>query len=200
MASLTTVAVPLEGTPSVVSRGAAGEAEGALQATKIQLGNELDLLSSTAELFLGKYVVLSANERREGGQGLVQFMRSALSEEAVAAKFFLNRSGLYSAFEQEASLYSSDVLKGMMPATREVMGNADGAAVSSRGYQWPPFIVLEKGESLQEWSQREEARYSTIMDVCFSLVHPAVFPVCLLALVIDLVHASVKWCLTGCPT
>ena len=149
----------------MVSRGVVGDSDVTLherdRERKIQLGYELDHLRSTAELFLGKYVVLSTHERREGGQGVVQFMRSVVTEEAVAVKFFLSRS----AFEQETALYSNDVLKGMMPATREVVGNVEGGAMSLRGYRWPPFIVLEKGESLQEWAQREEARYSTIMDV-----------------------------------
>lgn len=165
MAGLSALTVPMDGTPSMVSRGAVVDSDRSLHDKKHQLGYELDHLRHTSELFLGRYVVLSVHERREGGQGVVQFMRSALSEEAVAVKFFLSRS----AFEQETALYSNEVLKGMMPATREVVGNTDGVAVSSRGYQWPPFIVLEKGESLQEWAQREEARYSTIMDVrpCF---------------------------------
>lgn len=154
--------MPLDGTPALASRGfAADTGYGSLYDRKMLLGHELDYLHGTAELFLGKYVVLSAHDRRDGGQGVVQFMRSALSGEAVAVKFFLSRS----VFDQETVMYNNEVLKSMMPTTREVVPNSDGACMSSRGYQWPPCIILEKGESLQEWAQGDEARYSTIMDV-----------------------------------
>jgi hypothetical protein len=46
--------------------------------------------------------VLSAMERRSGGQGLVQFMRDSNSEDAVAVKFFFKKA----AFDSEVCFIS----------------------------------------------------------------------------------------------
>jgi hypothetical protein len=42
----------------------------------------------------------------------------------------------------------------MMPATHEVYDNADGALRGPGGYAFPPFIVIERGEPLDEWTVR----------------------------------------------
>eukprot|EP00892_Ulva_mutabilis_P006501 jgi/Ulvmu1/4222/UM019_0201.1 len=78
----------------------------------------------------------------------------------VAVKFFLSRR----AFDTELQLYKVDVLRSMMPPIQMEVGNADGAARNSRGYPWPPCIVLEKGESLQEWKAKTQPEFSTIVD------------------------------------
>ena len=113
------------------------------------------------ERFLGQYAVLSWTERREGGQGVVQFMRNTRAEIFVAVKFFLS----HKAYDTEMQLYKVDVLRSMMPAIRLELRNGDNVERSSRGYPWPPCIVLEKGESLQEWKARTQPAFSTILDV-----------------------------------
>ena len=128
---------------------------------KAKLITELDHMRRHNELFLGQYALLPWTERREGGQGVVQFMRSTRAEEFVAVKFFLSDT----AYETEMRLYKVDVLRSMMPAIRMELRNADAAERSSRGYPWPPCIVLEKGESLQEWKARTQPAFSTILDV-----------------------------------
>ena len=128
---------------------------------KAKLITELDHMRRHNELFLGQYAVLPWTERREGGQGVVQFMRSTRAEEFVAVKFFLSDT----AYATEMQLYTVDVLRSMMPAIRMELRNADAAECSSRGYPWPPCIVLEKGESLQEWKARTQPAFSTILDV-----------------------------------
>ena len=128
---------------------------------KQRLTAELNAIRRHGELFLRKYAVLPWTERREGGQGVVQFMRSTRSDDAVAVKFFLSET----AFAAELELYGVGVLRGMMPAVRLKVGNGDEAERNSRGYPWPPCIVLEKGESLQEWKARTQPAFSTILDV-----------------------------------
>ena len=128
---------------------------------KTKLITELDHMRRHDELFLGQYAVLPWTERREGGQGVVQFMRSTRAEEFVAVKFFLTDT----AYDTEMQLYEVDVLRSMMPAIRMELRNVDAAERSSRGYAWPPCIVLEKGESLQEWKARTQPAFSTILDV-----------------------------------
>ena len=128
---------------------------------KARLTSELDYMRQHDERFLGYYAVLPWTERREGGQGVVQFMRNTRSEVFVAVKFFLSRS----AYDTEMQLYKVDVLRSMMPAIRMELKNSDNQERNSRGYPWPPCLVLEKGESLQEWKARTQPALSTILDV-----------------------------------
>ena len=135
--------------------------ETSFEQQKERLKTELDHMRRRSENFLRQYAVMPWTERREGGQGVVQFMRSARTEEAVAVKFFLSRK----AFDAELELYQVDVLRSMMPAIRLEMNNADGTERNSRGYPWPPCIVIEKGESLQEWKAKTKPAFSTVVDV-----------------------------------
>ena len=66
-------------------------------------------------------------------------------------KFYAGRS----AFERERRLYMDPALRPMMPATRAVIGNYNGAVRGPHGYRFPPCIIIEKGESLKEWARRE---------------------------------------------
>eukprot|EP00892_Ulva_mutabilis_P005563 jgi/Ulvmu1/3379/UM158_0002.1 len=126
---------------------------------KEQLTKELDRMRRHNELFLRQFAVLPWTQRREGGQGVVQFMRSTRTEESVAVKFFLS----HAAFNAELELYKVDVLRSMMPAIRLGL-SCEAEERSSRGYAWPPCIVIEKGESLQEWKAKTQPAFSTIVD------------------------------------
>jgi serine/threonine protein kinase len=64
-----------------------------------------------------------------------------------AVKFFLQRE----VFEREAELYQNAVLRAMMPATVEICANANGEHTGPSGFAFPPFIVIERGESLIAW-------------------------------------------------
>ena len=149
------------GTATSVYNTSVSAGEMTLQQQKERLTAELDHMRRRSENFLGQYAVLPWTERREGGQGVVQFMRRERTEEAVAVKFFLSRK----AFDAEVELYQVDVLRTMMPAIRLELSNGDRAVRSFRGYPWPPCIVLEKGESLQEWKAKTKPAFSTIVDV-----------------------------------
>ena len=127
------------------------------------LGHELDYMRQSDERFLGQFAVLPWTERREGGQGVVQIMRSVRLEEFVAVKFFLSRA----AFDAELELYRVEALRNMMPEIKMEVSNNESSEIerNSRGYPWPPCIVLEKGESLQEWKAKTRPAFSTIVDV-----------------------------------
>ena len=91
----------------------------------------------------------------------MQFMRAVHSEEALAVKFFFKRH----AFDAEVELYRDPVLRGMMPATRAFVGNDASDERSAGGYAWPPCIIIERGESLQEWHRREGEDFITTVQV-----------------------------------
>jgi hypothetical protein len=61
------------------------------------------------------------------------------------------------AFERERELHEDGALASMMPATSEIVANRDGG-LAYGGYTFPPCIVLECGESLEAWAQREVER------------------------------------------
>ena len=62
------------------------------------------------------------------------------------------------AFERERELYEATELKSMMPATHAIVDNADGSVRASSGYVFPPCIIIERGESLEQWARREADR------------------------------------------
>ena len=128
---------------------------------KQRLGTELDHMRQSGELFLGQFVVLPWTYRHEGGQGVVQIMRSMRSEDFVAVKFFMSRS----AFDAEVELYQAAELRSIMPAIQMEVSNSKASERNSRGFPWPPCIVIEKGESLQEWKSKTQPAFSTIVDV-----------------------------------
>ena len=63
-----------------------------------------------------------------------------------------------SAFERERALYEDAALRPMMPATHAIVANADGALKARSGYVWPPCIIIERGESLEQWDKRYAGR------------------------------------------
>ena len=65
---------------------AAAASETAVEERKERLRTELDHMRRRGELFLDHYMVLPWTERREGGQGIVQFMRCTRTDKAVATK------------------------------------------------------------------------------------------------------------------
>ena len=79
----------------------------------------MDRLAFTREPFLGQFEMLGPVQRREGGQGTVQFALAKRSGAAVAIKFFLNRN----AFDVEEGLYMRDGLRSMMPAINMIENN-----------------------------------------------------------------------------
>jgi Protein kinase domain len=103
------------------------------------------------QLLFGRYVILGSFERRVGGQGCVQFVQDTLRPTVTrAVKFFLNED----AFARERALYEDARLRAMMVATHEIGTGAEGRQKAPDGEGFPPFIILERGEPLDEWSDR----------------------------------------------
>jgi len=138
----------------------------------------LDNLHACGRPLMGQYMVLGGpSERAVGGQGVVQFVRRSGANEECAIKFFTYAP----AFEAERALYEDTALRAMMPATREIVSNSDDS-VRCGAYVFPPCIVQERGESLEEWAKREDRDYITTLQVrsdlqwCTSALCSCAFP------------------------
>jgi hypothetical protein len=81
---------------------------------------------------------------------MVQFARGSLDGLDYALKFYISKN----AFEVERSLYAHPVLGPLLPKVVTSCKNDDNAECDPSGRPLPPFIVMEKGESLDEWSRR----------------------------------------------
>ena len=64
-------------------------------------------------------------------------------------KFYLQRA----AFERESEMYTQAELQAMMPAPLAVEDNASGECRTPYGYVFPPFVIIERGQSLDEWAR-----------------------------------------------
>ena len=67
------------------------------------------------------------------------------------------------AFDPELDLYSNVALRMAMPPMHEHTNYADGALCAPNGRPWPPFLVTEKGASLDEFALRSEHESTTII-------------------------------------
>ena len=54
-------------------------------------------------------------------------------------------------FEREVQLYRDPLLRRVLPSLLHASDNSDRAAHSRSGFVFPPFFVLERGMTLQEW-------------------------------------------------
>ena len=81
----------------------------------------------------------------------------------AAIKFYLDRS----AFERERELYNEVQLQSVMPATLAADGNTSGSISTPYGYSFPPFVIIECGQSLDEWSRDNANKdFITVFQVC----------------------------------
>ena len=107
----------------------------------------------TAGMKLARTARLSVpmeNKHMHAGQSVVQFARrtDGSGTAFVAIKFFAKRA----AYEEEAAVYrtSPPKLQRFMPAVVKYADNSDGALRDPFGNPLPPFIVMEKGDSLSD--------------------------------------------------
>jgi hypothetical protein len=89
-----------------------------------------------------------------------------VSSDEYAIKFYVQRT----AFERERVLYQDEALRSMMPATHALVDNLPSGPAGEvlrapNGYVFPPCIIIERGESLDEWARRETPDFITIMQV-----------------------------------
>eukprot|EP00892_Ulva_mutabilis_P006549 jgi/Ulvmu1/4266/UM194_0006.1 len=146
------------------------------------------------DVFLGRFEMLGRQQRRRGGQAIVQFAEGVSDRCEYAIKFFLD----YEAFLVEAALYAacfpyirnevsdevieradrvaqsadggqaapmSDVTARFLPQVESVCDGSAGGLEDPRGRWLPPCIVMEKGESLHDWSDRAEPDLFTSLAV-----------------------------------
>jgi hypothetical protein len=76
----------------------------------------------------------------------------------AAIKFYLQRA----AFDAEKELYMDTQLKKMMPATLAIEENIKGDWRTPYGYVFPPFVIIERGQSLDEWARDNHPDFITI--------------------------------------
>ena len=54
-------------------------------------------------------------------------------------------------FEEEAAQFRDPVLRQVLPQLHHISDNADGAVRTTSGVPFPPFLVLERGQTLADW-------------------------------------------------
>lgn len=97
---------------------------------------------------------------------MVQFARrtDGCGMEPYAIKFFLQRSS----YQEEADLYrvSCPKLRRFMPKVVKYVTNDDKRVLDPFGNPLPPFIVMEKGESLRDRARNNPVDMFTAAQVC----------------------------------
>eukprot|EP00892_Ulva_mutabilis_P002846 jgi/Ulvmu1/12562/UM091_0003.1 len=115
------------------------------------LHTQLNLFTAD-DVVLDRFKMLGEWERRQGGQGIVAFATGTGDRLGYAIKFFVTLA----AFAAERQLYESRVLGALLPKIEDVYDPADTPARfrDRHGQPLPPCMVMERGESLNEWSRR----------------------------------------------
>jgi hypothetical protein len=92
------------------------------------------------------------------GQAVVQFAKGVYSDDEYAIKFFVRAD----IFEAERSLYHNATFSDLLPNVDGFYSNED---LGTGGHALPACIVMEKGESLDEWSRRRRPDLYAAMPV-----------------------------------
>jgi hypothetical protein len=89
-------------------------------------------------------------------QVVVQFACHEVSELEYAIKFFLSMA----AFKDESEQYTNkdNPLIDFPPRLHALVDNSDGHFKDAFGHAMPPCIVMERGESLDKWVQRNKRK------------------------------------------
>jgi hypothetical protein len=97
---------------------------------------------------------------------------------AATLQFFLDAR----AFAAEINVYSNSELRKVMPAIHAAIENIDGALRGPGGYVFPPAVVIERGESLDEFAARVDHQPITVIQAlvlvvkCVQVRHGATVP------------------------
>ena len=93
---------------------------------------------------------------------MVQFAKGKVNSEEreYALKFFTSRKG----FQEERALFREFplALRHFMPHVVEIVENGDESLKDPFGNALPPFIVMDKGESLRDRASNPEMELFTI--------------------------------------
>lgn len=103
------------------------------------------------------------------GQAVVAFARSTRDQGLYALKFFVMPQD----FASEVDVYSNSPLGKLLPRLEGIIDNKDGKVVDPAGNKMPPCIIMERGESLDEWSRRRKPDMWAAMPVrapCLSFI------------------------------
>ena len=92
---------------------------------------------------------------------MVQFAQGINSNRAYSIKFCV----IPSVFNVERLLYADPAMKESLPTVADMCPNEGGAVVDARGHPLPPCIVMERGESLDEWAIRCEPEITHTIEV-----------------------------------
>lgn len=104
------------------------------------------------------------------GQGAVQFATGVFNGREYAVKFCV----IPTVFTLERSLYSDPALRSILPNVADVCPNENGAVTDPSGNPMPPFIVMERGEALDEWAAGSRPDVGSVAQVRGApLRHPA---------------------------
>ena len=95
---------------------------------------------------------LFATVGARAGQAVVAFARSTRDQGQYALKFFALRRD----FDAEVDVYRNSPLGKLLPRVDGMQDNMDGALRDPAGHRLPPCIIMERGESLDEWSCRRK--------------------------------------------
>jgi hypothetical protein len=105
------------------------------------------------------------------GQAVVQFACHTVSKLEYAIKLFVSRA----AFDDESKQYTNNdsPLTQFLPRLHALVENSDGQFKDAFGRSMPPRIVMERGESLDKWVQRNQRNMDmfTCMQVQFHQPH-----------------------------
>jgi hypothetical protein len=72
--------------------------------------------------------------------------------------------GMHLHAAQSVTPHENPELRPMMPAKREIVDNK-ACSHAIHGCSFPPFVVQERGESLEAWAQHEDPDFVTIFRV-----------------------------------
>ena len=86
------------------------------------------------------------------GQAVVQFCRSVYDTREYAIKVF----AVPTAFAAEAAMYKDETISNFLPRVEAMHDGNDPDITDPAGTPLSSCIVMEKGESLNEWSERAE--------------------------------------------
>jgi hypothetical protein len=101
------------------------------------------------------------------GQGVVQFARRVDGNHCLfAIKFFADRRD----YLEEVEVYHSSPLAHFMPRVWRTESNDDGSIRDPFGGPMAPFIVMEKGQSLQDRARQCRVDVFTAAQVRFFFV------------------------------
>jgi hypothetical protein len=82
----------------------------------------------------------------------VQFAHSVLGRCDYAIKVYAVRE----AFDAEAAMYNDEGMRAFLPRAEAIHAGDDPRVIDPDGNPLSPCIIMEKGESLKEWSARAE--------------------------------------------